>query len=243
MIVAPTVSYKATAQHSIGASLLLGYQRFKASGLQAFDNAPGFPPATSAHGRVTSNGYDSATGLGLRLGWQGLLGQDLSVGAAYTSMINMSRFDKYCGLFAGQGGFDIPANDCLGIAWMQGARTVAFDWVRIGYSKVPAVGNSSSAPAPLGADNGSGFGWRDVNVTKLGGDSAAYRPTACPRCQRSGLWRHGYCERKADRRVGVSADESLNAVAVPRFLCPACVRTCSRLQACIAPRRWFDWAV
>ena len=168
LVVAPTVSYKATAQHSMGASLLLGYQRFKASGLQAFDNAPGFPPFTGAPGRVTNNGYDSATGLGLRVGWQGHLAQDLSVGAAVSSKINMSRFDKYRGLFAGQGDFDIPANFSLGVAWAPGAWTVALDWVHIAYSKVAAVGNSSSAQAPLGANNGPGFGWRDVKVAKLG---------------------------------------------------------------------------
>ena len=83
----------------------------------------------------------------------------------------------------------------------------------------------------------------EQHAQALAGDSEAYRPTACPQCQRSGLWRHGSYERKADRRVGVSADESLNPVAVPRFLCPACVRTCSRLPACIAPRRWYNWAV
>ena len=83
----------------------------------------------------------------------------------------------------------------------------------------------------------------EQHAQALAGDSEAYRPTACPRCQRSGLWRHGFYERKADRRVGVSIDESLNPVAVPRFLCPACARTCSRLPACIAPRRWYDWAV
>jgi len=83
----------------------------------------------------------------------------------------------------------------------------------------------------------------EQHAQALAGDSEAYRPTACPRCQRSGLWRHGFYERKADRRVGVSADESLNPVAVPRFLCPACVHTCSRLPACISPRRWYDWAV
>ena len=30
LIIAPTVAYKLNAQHSIGASLLLGYQRFEA---------------------------------------------------------------------------------------------------------------------------------------------------------------------------------------------------------------------
>ena len=186
LVVAPTVSYKASEQHSIGASLLLGYQRFKASGLQAFDNAPGFPPFTSAPGRVTNNGHDSATGLGFRVGWQGHLVQNLTVGAAYSSKINMSRFDKYSGLFAGQGDFDIPANYSLGVAWAPGAWTVALDWARIAYSKVAAVGNSSGAQAPLGADNGPGFGWRDVNVTKLG---VAYRGFAGVTL-RAG-WNHG----------------------------------------------------
>ena len=45
LIVAPTVAYKLNAQHAVGVSLLLGYQRFKATGLQAFDNTPGFPPS------------------------------------------------------------------------------------------------------------------------------------------------------------------------------------------------------
>ena len=48
------------------------------------------------------------------------------------------------------------------------------------------------------------------------------------------------CPRKADRSAG---DESLNPVAVLRFLCRQCMRTCSRLPLCIAPRRWYDWAV
>ena len=69
LIVAPTVAYKLDSRNSVGVSVLLGYQRFKAEGLQAFDNAPGFPPFTGAPGHVTNNGHDSATGAGLRLGW------------------------------------------------------------------------------------------------------------------------------------------------------------------------------
>lgn len=83
----------------------------------------------------------------------------------------------------------------------------------------------------------------EQHAQALAEDSEAYRPAACLRCGRGGLWRHGFYERKADRRVGVSADESFNLVEVPRFLCRACERTCSRLPACIAPRRWYDWAV
>lgn len=169
LLVAPTLSYKLSARQSVGASVLLGYQRFKASGLQAFDNAPGFPAFTGTPGHVTNRGYDSATGLGLRLGWQGEIAPDLHAGATYSSKIGMTRFDKYSGLFAGRGDFDIPANWSVGLAWKPGAHwTLAADFVRIGYGKVAAVANSSSAQAPLGADNGPGFGWQDVNVLKAG---------------------------------------------------------------------------
>ena len=81
----------------------------------------------------------------------------------------------------------------------------------------------------------------EQHAQALAGDSDAYRPTACPHCHRGGLWRHGCYHRKADRSAGAGA--SLNPVAVLRFLCRACERTCSRLPACIAPRRWYDWAV
>ncbi|MEO5697002.1 MAG: outer membrane protein transport protein [Burkholderiaceae bacterium] len=169
LIVAPTVAYKLNARHSVGASLLLGYQRFKAEGLQAFDNAPGFPPFTGAPGSVTNNGYDSATGVGLRVGWQGQLSDMVTLGASYSTKVNMGAFDKYRGLFANAGDFDIPANYSIGVALRPNAQwTIAADFNRIEYSKVGAVGNPSSTPLPLGAANGPGFGWRDVDVFKLG---------------------------------------------------------------------------
>lgn len=74
-------------------------------------------------------------------------------------------------------------------------------------------------------------------------DAEIYRPAACPHCRSAGMWRHGCYYRKADRSAGGCAGggESLNPVPVLRFLCRACCRTCSRLPACIAPRRWYDW--
>lgn len=71
-------------------------------------------------------------------------------------------------------------------------------------------------------------------------DPEQYRPGACPHCRCAGVWRHGCYHRKADRSA---CGESLNPVPVLRFLCRACARTCSRLPACIAPRRWYDWVV
>lgn len=169
LIVAPTVAYKLNAQHSFGASVLLGYQRFKAQGLQAFDNAPGFPPFTGAPGNVTNRGTDDATGAGLRVGYMGRLSDMVTVGTAYSTKVKMSKFDKYKGLFAGAGDLDIPSNFSLGVAltpvhnW-----TFAVDYNRINYAGVNSVGNASLPVAPLGANNGPGFGWRDIDVIKLG---------------------------------------------------------------------------
>lgn len=70
-------------------------------------------------------------------------------------------------------------------------------------------------------------------------DPEQYRPATCPLCGYARVWRHGCYHRKADR----SAGGSLNLVPVLRYLCRACMRTCSRLPACIAPRRWYDWVV
>jgi long-chain fatty acid transport protein len=157
LIVAPTVAYKLSDDHALGLSPLLVYQRFKAYGLQAF----GLP----------NQGGDDSKGIGVRLGYMGRLGDKVTVGASYSPKIGMSRFDRYAGLFAGRGDFDIPENYALGVAMqVTPAVQVALDYSRINYSKVPAVGNASLANFAngFGAPNGPGFGWRDVKVFKLG---------------------------------------------------------------------------
>lgn len=169
LIVAPTVAYKFSEQHSVGVSPLLVYQKFKAYGLQAFDNAPGFPPFTGAPGKVTDNGYSSSSGLGVRLGYLGKLSDKISVGASYSPKTSMGKFDAYAGLFAGGGSFDIPENYALG-ASLQATPAIllAMDYQRINYSRVPSIGNPSSNQAPMGSANGPGFGWSDIHVWKLG---------------------------------------------------------------------------
>ena len=169
LVVAPTVSYKVNTQHSIGASALLAYQRFSVQGIQSFDNAPGFPPFTGAPGSVTNRGTDTAFGAGVRIGYMGQLNDQLSIGASYSSKVYMGKFDRYKGLFAGGGDFDIPSNYSIGVAFMPNPDwTIAMDYGRINYSGVASVGNASTLPPPLGATNGPGFGWRDINVVKLG---------------------------------------------------------------------------
>lgn len=163
LIVAPTLSYKVDERHAVGVSPLLVYQRFKASGLQAF------APMSGDQAHVTDKGYDSSTGMGVRLGYVGKPNDVVTIGASWSPKTKMKKFDKYAGLFAGGGGFDIPENYGFGLALQATPSvTLAADFQRINYSKVASVGHPSTNQAPLGASNGPGFGWSDVNVLKLG---------------------------------------------------------------------------
>jgi long-chain fatty acid transport protein len=163
LVVAPTVAYKLNDRHSLGVSPLLVYQRFKAFGLD------GFGSISSDSTKLTNKGADSSTGLGVRLGYMGRLSDTLSIGASYSPKIGMSRFKDYAGLFAEGGDFDIPENYTLGLAVQATpALLFAMDYQRINYSGVASIGNPSSNMAPLGAANGPGFGWRDINVWKIG---------------------------------------------------------------------------
>ncbi|MCX8005539.1 MAG: porin [Burkholderiaceae bacterium] len=164
LIVAPTVAWKFHPDHAVGLAPLFGYQRFKMQGLQAFDS----PLFSSSPGSVTNRGYDSSTGFGARLGYFGRAGI-ATFGAAYAPRMRMSAFDKYKGLFAEGGDFDIPSHYGLGIAVQATpALTIAFDYVRINYGEIKSVGNPSTVPAQLGSANGPGFGWQDIDVFKLG---------------------------------------------------------------------------
>jgi long-chain fatty acid transport protein len=166
LVVAPALAYKVDAQHSFGVSPLLVLQQFKATGLDAF---AGFSVAPS---QLSDTGTDRSTGLGVRLGYLGQMSDTLKFGATYSPKIKMSKFDKYSGLFAGQGSFDIPENYALGInLQVTPAVSVAADYSRINYSGVPSIGNPMSnlmMGNPMGSTNGPGFGWSDVNVLKFG---------------------------------------------------------------------------
>ncbi len=63
-----------------------------------------------------------------------------------------------------------------------------------------------------------------------------------PSCGKSGLWRHGFRYRKADRENNEKT-ASLNPIAILRLYCPACQRTCSLLPECIPPFRWYVWLI
>ncbi len=192
VLITPTIAWKINEHHSLGFAPVIGYQTFRAYGLglfQAFSNDPS---------KVTNNGNDDAWGLGARVGYQGTFGI-FSVGASATSKIYMEEFDKYKGLFAEQGDFDIPATYGGGIALhLTPKLTIAADVTRIMYSDVKALNNdgptanqffdafanalANPAPTPgaflpngLGKNDGFGFGWGDATIYKIGVNYAINR--------------------------------------------------------------------
>ncbi len=166
LFIAPTLSIKIAPKHSVGVSPIIAYQRFKAMGLEAFSDF------SSNDGRLTNRGHDGVFGFGARIGYYGELTPNLSVGASYQTKIWSSEYDKYAGLFAEQGDFDIPSNWTVGIAVKPTPELAfLFDVQRIYYSDVRSVGNPmlpNLMTAFLGNDSGAGFGWRDMTVFKAG---------------------------------------------------------------------------
>ncbi|HEY1057144.1 MAG TPA: outer membrane protein transport protein [Limnobacter sp.] len=168
LVVAPTVAFRINANHAVGISPLLVYQRFYAEGLQLFGT---FGYSADAN-RLTNQGTSSSHGQGYRVGYYGTYGP-VNVGVSYSPRINMSKFNEYAGLFAGQGDFDIPTNKGLGVSWKVTPRLrVGADITKVEFSEVPAVGNSRAGAAPgcncLGNSDGPGFGWSDVTTRKFG---------------------------------------------------------------------------
>ncbi|MUP38537.1 OmpP1/FadL family transporter [Labilibaculum euxinus] len=167
MFLGLTYSRKIAEKHSFGVTALLAYQYFEAKGLSAFK------PMSSAPDKLTDKGQDNAFGYGVKFGYLGELAKGLHLGASYQTMLYMSEFDDYAGLFAEQGDFNIPSTWSVGLAYeINEDWAVMADYKAINYTDVASVSNKMDpmafATAPLGSDKGAGFGWQDINVWKFG---------------------------------------------------------------------------
>ncbi len=167
LFVSPTLAYRIAPNHAIGAAVNIGYQRLKAYGIDGFagfSENPGF---------VSNKNSSYVWGSGVRLGYLGHLTPRLSLGANWQSKTYFDEFDKYKGLFADGGDFDAPSTYGVGLAYKLTPRLdITGEVQRIEYSDVNSVGNASFgklfAGKQLGSHDGSGFGWQDVNVYRVG---------------------------------------------------------------------------
>ncbi len=164
LFIAPSISMKVNENNSFGASLNLVYQRIEITGVD------GFAPFSSSPTNLSDKGYDTSTGAGVTLGWQGKMNSRLTAGLAYRSKTKMSKFDDYSGLLAEQGDFDIPSMIVAGLSVQATPNTtLAIDVARINYTDVKAISNKNNiGTLQLGDDGGPGFGWEDQNIVKLG---------------------------------------------------------------------------
>lgn len=182
----------------VGIAPLLAMNMFRARGLGAF-GAFGF---SSDPANLSERGTDFAFGYGIKFGFQADLGEGFRIGGNFQSRIYMGEFNKYAGLFAEQGDFDIPMNFTLGLAFDASPKlTIMADYKKIYYGKIAAIANSPFAPSLFGLDNGPGFGWATIDIFKLG---IEYRHSD------TWTWRAGFS--KNDNPIG-SGDVTLNILA------------------------------
>lgn len=190
----PSMAYKLDEHHSIGASLVIAMQTFRAFGLEDFTSGTfGF---TSSTDNLTNRGNDWSFGGSYRLGWLGTyFDKRFNLGLNFAPKVHMQKFNKYSGLFANDGEFDIPKSYTAGLALKATSKTVvAFDYSQIYWSDVPSIGHqgptttgtlglnplcpngntnpdgSTRTECQLGGALGMGFGWTNQKVYKFGID-------------------------------------------------------------------------
>ena len=166
LFIAGTYARKINDKAAWGATLIFAYQQFEAKGLGSFAGYSSDPA------NLSNRGKDTSTGFGVKLGITGEVSPGLTLAASYQSKMSMSEFDKYRGLFAEQGDFDIPATWTVGLAYDVTPRSVlTFDIQQIQYSDVNSIANPMQPNlrnSRLGNDDGAGFGWEDMTVYKIG---------------------------------------------------------------------------
>lgn len=168
VFITPNYARKIGYGISLGAGPVFAVQRFAAQGLQAFNNSQ----ASSAVGSVTNNSYNYVYGIGAKFGATWDAADWLTFGAAYQSRIWATNFNRYQGLFAEQGGFDIPPEVTAGVTFRPlPTLDVSLEYQHIFYGEVKSIANQGTQVFlgyRLGDSAGSGFGWKDMDVFRIG---------------------------------------------------------------------------
>ncbi|MBM3624555.1 MAG: hydrocarbon degradation protein, partial [Alphaproteobacteria bacterium] len=149
---------------TVGFSPTLAVQMFNAQGLTILT------PYSSSMYNFSDMGYDWSVGGGFRVGFQWRATNELRFGFAGATPMFMSKFEKYRGLIADQGSFDIPATVIAGVAYdVLPSLTLMADWRHIFYSAT-TLGNQSFPIwyGSFGLYGGLGFDWRDTDSASFG---------------------------------------------------------------------------
>ena len=148
---------------SVGVAPILARQSGNVDGVSLFSGASSDPS------HFSNQGTDTSWGAGVRGGAEWKVTNRFRLGVAGNTGIDMTHFDRYSGLLAGQGGFDVPATLQAGLAFdVLKNLTFMADYKRIWFGSVASVGNPTTLAMPFGNSGGPGFGVQDVDVFKLG---------------------------------------------------------------------------
>ncbi len=147
---------------SLGIAPIVARQTIKVDGIALFSG--GSVDATN----FSNKGTEDSWGYGARGGLEWKVAPHVTFGVAGNTRLMMESLDKYKGLFAPNGGFDIPATLQAGLAvQLRPDVTVMLDYKHIWFSTIAAVNNPSTNMAQFGAGNGPGFGLQDLDVYKV----------------------------------------------------------------------------
>jgi long-chain fatty acid transport protein len=159
-------SYKYSEKHAFSIMPIFVYQTFEAQGVGSF------APFSSAPTKLSDNGASTSTGYGAKIGYMGQWWEKFSFGASYQTEMKMGEFDDYAGLFAEQGAFNVPSTWTAGFAIKPTQNwAVMMDLQKMYYSDIKSINNPllpNLMTARLGDEGGAGFGWRDMDVVKIG---------------------------------------------------------------------------
>lgn len=159
-------AWKLNDQLSLGGSLIVATQTLKVKGLSAFSGQ------SNDENDFTNKGTDYSFGAGAKVGMMYNINPKLSFGASYQPEIAMSKLSKYAGLLPDAGSFNIPPTAIAGVAYkLTPTLQAGVDTQYIWYSAVPAYSNTftcNSSGKCFGTADGSGFGWKNTALYKLG---------------------------------------------------------------------------
>lgn len=152
----------------VGVNLCLSY--FKINGLENL--GPSLHPK-----QVSNNNFDWEPGIGVRFGWLWEALPCLNIGATFETPTWIQKYKRYKGLIPDSGNGNVPANFGFGIGWRVLPKwLLGMDIMRILWSSEPLFGNRATLNHPFGAKKGTGLGWKDQTVFKVG---LAWEASSC----------------------------------------------------------------
>jgi long-chain fatty acid transport protein len=156
---------------TIGLAPTIAVQMMNVQGIKTF------APYSSNMWALSDTGDNWSFGGGIRAGLEWRMTDQLRFGLAGSTPMFMTRLENYSGLFAGYGGFDVPAMLQAGFAYdVVPNLTVMANWRHVFYSGVASNGNPTSPLTlhSLGSGSGPGLGWQDVDAAAV---AAEWRAT------------------------------------------------------------------